>query len=253
MKPFAFTARCQRETIYRQYQRGVRFFDLRVRFDKNRQPIICHGLIEYEGGRNSIYAVLMLLNHKADCYVRVVLETTKPDDFQIECFRNWCLLLSLEYRNIKFFGGNDRTDWYAKNPIYQFDTPMQDLIGRYASATTRFNSRSKLLRIIDDLYPLAYAKKYNLRNRLMGTSTCNQWIMHLMRTLRELTIREILGTEVHNEGVINVYTNDFEYGHKLAIISMVYTIKLLRLKDPIWMEIHGYSQYQDKKRNKSRR
>lgn len=102
MKPLAFIARCQRESLYRQYQKGVRLFDLRVRFDKNRLPIICHGLIEYDRGRNTIDGALTLLNHKADCYVRVVLETSKPDDFQIECFRNWCLLLTCEYRNIKF-------------------------------------------------------------------------------------------------------------------------------------------------------
>lgn len=181
MKYFAFTARCQRVSIYEQYALGVRLFDMRLRFDVSggiySRPYLCHGLIEYETDWNEIYNILDFLNQKGDCYMRMALETRKPDLGLMENFRRWCKCFQAHYTNVKFFGGNDRTDWLAKNPIFQFDTTMPEIEHRYASATSRFNNRFKILRYIDDLYPLAYAKKYNLRNRLLGTSTCNQWIM----------------------------------------------------------------------------
>lgn len=39
LRPFTFMARCQSRSHIEQYKRGARFFDIRVRFDKNGQPI----------------------------------------------------------------------------------------------------------------------------------------------------------------------------------------------------------------------
>ena len=164
MKPIAFTARCQRLNITKQFMCGVRLFDIRVRFDKKGRPYLCHGLIEYDYDPHWILKSLSILGYHQRVYVRMVLETRKPDEWQEMQFRNYCELLELNYSNITFFGGNNRTDWECKHPIYDFKNPLPDIKHSYASATTRFPKGWKWLRHIDDLYPLGYARKYNKKN-----------------------------------------------------------------------------------------
>lgn len=174
MKIFAITARCQRVDLMEQYELGVRLFDLRVRFDKNGAMVICHGLIEYQCQFSRLLLILDEINKKGDCYMRIVLETAKPDKEQERRFRNLCSTLSTIFDSIHFFGGNNRADWNCKNPIYQFDTPMQDLDDRYSSTTTLFPKGWKWLHYIDDLCPILYAKLHNRRNKEAGTT--HDWL-----------------------------------------------------------------------------
>lgn len=175
MKPLAFSARCQRVSVMSQYEAGARMFDIRLRYDEYGIAVLCHGLIEYEHSRTFIEDVLRKLNQKGDCYVRMVLETSKKSEVQEIYFLQDCRRFSEYFRNIKFFGGNNRTDWLCDNPIYSFDTPMPEIDNRYASATTRFDNDSTILRYIDDLYPLDYAKRYN--RKLIKQGTALEWLM----------------------------------------------------------------------------
>jgi hypothetical protein len=52
---------------------------------------------------------------------------------------------------------------------------MPEIDNQYASATTRFDSDSAILRYIDDLYPLDYAKKFN--HKIIEQGTIFQWLM----------------------------------------------------------------------------
>lgn len=174
MRPFAFMARCQRVEFISQYILGVRLFDLRVRFDKkNGLPYICHGFMRYEG---NVYDILEGLNwdRSEDCYCRVVLESEKPTVREAGLFLGFCALIVDLYPHIKFFGGNDRSDWSCKHPLYYFKTPLQDLDDKYSSTTTLFPKGLKWLRFLDDLCPVLYARLHNRRNVERGTS--HEWL-----------------------------------------------------------------------------
>lgn len=48
MKLINFTSKCQKLTINEQCEHGVRYFDFRIRYDKELELFLnCHGLVEY--------------------------------------------------------------------------------------------------------------------------------------------------------------------------------------------------------------
>lgn len=167
LKPFAFMARCQEVDIWNQYFLGVRLFDLRVRFDKNGDPVICHNLAEYKADDSFIFDTLKKLNNCKGIHVRVVLELRKSNtekyDRQKRLFEAFCINLKKDYSNITFFGGNDRTGFTTGEKIYDFNNDVQ-IVGLYSSTTSLFKINSKILRIIDDWYPKYYAQKCNKKN-----------------------------------------------------------------------------------------
>jgi len=174
LRPFAFMARCQRKNVAKQEGLGVRLFDIRLRFDKLKNPIICHGLIEYKHHVDFVWEWIHILNVKGN-YMRIVLETKKPDAFQEECFREFCQAIEKIYTNIKFFGGNNRTDWDCYNPIYKFKNKLEDIDHKYSSTTSLFPDKFKWLIRIDDLCPKLYALLHNKKNVKEGTT--HKWLM----------------------------------------------------------------------------
>ena len=49
LRPFAWIGRCQSQTIGEQFiVWGVRWFDLRLAFDKKGQPYFAHGIFSYK-------------------------------------------------------------------------------------------------------------------------------------------------------------------------------------------------------------
>ena len=81
MRPFAFMARCQRIDIQKQYEMGVRCFDLRLRLGKRSVAYIAHGLVEYNYTLSQLLWDLTWLDQKGDCYVRVMHGTIQqPED-----------------------------------------------------------------------------------------------------------------------------------------------------------------------------
>ena len=170
LRPFAFTARCQRKDIWEQLIYGARMFDLRVRF-RDGKPVIAHGLMEYKMKREELSRILNELNESTSIHMRVTLENNNPDMVQREGFYFFCLHLHRDYPNIKFFGGTDRKDW--ESPIYNFGQSFK-IDHEYSSATSRFSKGPRWLRFIDDLYPIGYAKRYNQRNKWKEGQ---EWIM----------------------------------------------------------------------------
>ena len=76
MWPVVWTARCQKVNFGEQWLEGVRLFDLRLRFDKDGEPIICHGLIEFKSEKTFLDNIFKYLDYG---WFRVVLETKKHD------------------------------------------------------------------------------------------------------------------------------------------------------------------------------
>lgn len=79
-----WAAKCQSKTLSEQFHAGVRYFDIRVKWnEKDRTWVIAHGLIEYKG---NIGRILETLNAFANfynekIYVRFLLEyNNMPDD-----------------------------------------------------------------------------------------------------------------------------------------------------------------------------
>ena len=176
MRLLAITARCQRVNFNRQLDLGAQMFDLRVRFDKDGKPVVCHGLIEYNDPCFDVGFGLLAINSAArqegiTYYCRVVLESKDPDEFQKECFRKYCEFLPSSFPYIRFFGGNDRSDWGCKNPVYDFGVPLPDIDEKHASTTALFPRFPRL----DDLCPILYARLFNHRD--IGQGTTHEWLM----------------------------------------------------------------------------
>lgn len=83
LKPFWWMARCQSKTLNEQFHTyGVRLFDIRIRFDKNEEPIVAHGPIEFKcdvldyiGQIDKFADKVFFLNQPV--YVRLILESNK--------------------------------------------------------------------------------------------------------------------------------------------------------------------------------
>lgn len=160
-KPLFWTVRCQSKSIREQFYSGARLFDIRVRFDEDRDITLAHGPIEFKG---DVYEALEYLDSRAvedSIYVRIILESNSPmkdQDLQEEHFRYFCKNIQEDYTNLTFFGGNRKYDWRV---IYNFNTIEPTLDDRYSSTTG-----TKL----DDLWPWLYAKLHNKNLLKAGTN-----------------------------------------------------------------------------------
>lgn len=151
MKPIAFTARCQNVDIRKQYELGVRCFDLRVRFDNDGNMIVAHGIIEYKEAHALI--ALMFLDGKKDCYVRVLHETRtekQHTQYSVEQFRKFCYTIEKHFNNVHFWCGRNLYDWEVD---YDFDGEDPTCDEKYASVCPP--------KLIDDWFPWLFAKKHN--------------------------------------------------------------------------------------------
>lgn len=151
MKMFNFMSRCQRKNIKEQYENyNVRMFDLRIAFDKNGNPFVRHGLMNY--GYEGIVEILNWLNDKKeDIYIRVILERSEREcgNTQETSFKYYCTWLESNFPNIKFTEGRRKYDWCQ---IYAFTNVSPDLEADFSSV-----KGSKL----NDLWPWLYAKGHN--------------------------------------------------------------------------------------------
>lgn len=143
------TWRCQDITIVQQYDMGVRMFDIRVAFNNGAK--VYHGFTEL---KIDINAVLLYLDTKGDCYVRIVLERVINNTDYI-LFARFCSDISDKYKNIKFFGGVYKKEWKL---LYKFDTEVPEVIELYGS------------RNHPCIYPRLYAKLRNKDSIKLNTS-----------------------------------------------------------------------------------
>ena len=95
MRLFTIFARCQSKDILEQFEAGVRYFDLRVRFSDWHELIVCHGNMEYKFTQYNLKQFLRYLNRKKDCYLRVIYEVNNNKDihttFTISQWLHICL------------------------------------------------------------------------------------------------------------------------------------------------------------------
>ena len=154
--PFRFMARCQSKTIQEQYEEyGIRFFDLRIKFDKNGNPEFAHGSISY---KEDVDYILRYLNSRnEEVKVRFVLEIKKPNELQENLFKLYCALCESLYSNIKFNNGRRKCDWQV---VYDFENPEPEYDEKVSSTTWK---------IWDDWCPYIYARLMNKKNIKKGT------------------------------------------------------------------------------------
>ncbi|MBR6907991.1 hypothetical protein IKN40_05920, partial [bacterium] len=161
MKLFRFVGRCQRVDYLKQLELGVTFFDLRIRFDENQMPVICHGAMKFKHSDTFISDMMKdIQKNYPGITMRVVLEINNKDSYQEFCFRQFCKDIETKYDKINFCGGNNRTDWLCENPLYKFKNPLPNLWGMYSSTTSLFTSSSYILKKIDDWIPFFYANRF---------------------------------------------------------------------------------------------
>lgn len=100
--PFNWMARCQSLTIEKQYERGVRLFDIRIKIVNNKK-YSGHGVATYKVDFDSIFG---FLDNKGDCSVRIILESGNETSFRV-----YVEYLMKKYRNIEYTGGQRKQDW----------------------------------------------------------------------------------------------------------------------------------------------
>lgn len=162
MYPFIPIARCQSKTVTEQFNLGARWFDLRVRYDKNDRLIVAHGLMVYKADVETVCQILDLLNIQAHCakedvYIRVLYELigkdksdkTKEHEAQ---FSGFCDFIQSRFKHLTFVGGQRKYDWVR---IYDFHTQPPKSVDKYSSMTWLK---------IDDWQPWLYATVMNNRN-----------------------------------------------------------------------------------------
>lgn len=161
LKPFFWTARCQSNTLWDQFCKGARLFDIRVRFDKNGDITFAHGPIEFVGNVYDVLEDLDSWSRNCIVYVRIILESNSPmkdQELQEEHFKYFCNNIVNTYTNLIFFGGNRKYDWKV---VHDFGVQEPTLDDKYSSTTG-----SK----IDDLWPWLYARLNNKSNIQNGTN-----------------------------------------------------------------------------------
>ena len=87
MYPFIFIAKCQSINYKKQYECGIRWFDLRLKTTTNfnDEPIIAHGLMKYKTYKGFVDEFLYYINEKAQedldnpIYVRLLYELSTKD------------------------------------------------------------------------------------------------------------------------------------------------------------------------------
>ena len=125
LEPFG---RCQEKSVEQQYREGVRYFDLRVKFDKDGKPYFCHGLTKYKlPAFYDVEHVLRFLNTCAyddeeKVYVRLLLESFRSSEREL--FEQWANKQRESFRHLSFrfgykhpwtlWGGND---WPGFNEV----------------------------------------------------------------------------------------------------------------------------------------
>lgn len=170
--PFRFTAKCQSKSIEKQYEQyGIRYFDLRVSYDKNNQIEFCHGSMRFKG---NVEEVLEYLNNKGEeVWIRFILEgneTTFKFKYLFHqeviplvkshlktLFKKDCKRFEEKYTNLKFHNGRSKWDWKV---VYKFKNSEPSLDQKVSSMTWK---------IFDDWCPWFYAKLMNKKNLAKGT------------------------------------------------------------------------------------
>lgn len=115
LRPFAWMARCQSLTIEEQWEAGVRYFDIRVKFDKNKVAKSGHGLMTYDVRVDHILWLIedYAISSREKAVVRLFHENKrrKPTEDR-EAFRAFCrYAVAFHGDHIRFVEGGCRHDY----------------------------------------------------------------------------------------------------------------------------------------------
>lgn len=158
-KLFHFMSKCQQVPIEEQYEKyNARYFDLRLRQDKDGRWYFAHGQSLFYKENVDVYSVCSFLNSKEDTVVRLVLEELKRNTDKEKRFIELCEYLFNKYKNITFVGFNTKADWSS---LFKYDNQPYFSCYEACSSTTG--------NILDDWWPWLYAKVFNKDNYRQGT------------------------------------------------------------------------------------
>lgn len=173
LKPFTFVAKCQSKTLKEQfYEYKVRYFDIRITFDKRNNIRSSHGSMIW---KYDVEQALSELNHMArnayePVYVRLVLECnseSKRQEKLDDLFIQYCMHFQSMYPYLLFVGGRRKYDW---KKLVEFNTEEPSLDDKYSSTTSPFGpKKNNFWDKIDDWWPWLYAATHNKKIRRKGT------------------------------------------------------------------------------------
>lgn len=164
LKPFSYIiARNQSKDILEQYKAGVRYFDFRLRLDKNDKLMLAHGLATYKLSHDEILSLFELLNKinvlsdTSKIYVRISAELTDKQKDQESKLAEYFKYMDDTYTNLIMIGGYAKYDW--SHCVYYFKNNINQ-----PSMTQNFRSRYKA-----DPWPWLFAKLNNKKYLAKGT------------------------------------------------------------------------------------
>lgn len=143
MRMFSWIGKCQSKTIKEQYELGVRYFDIRVKYNGNGDPISGHGLLTYN---INILDVLTEINTFGDCIVRIILENDKNNG--VELFKLDVQLWNKIFSKTTFVGGAIKGTWEVLVSLSKWVSVEENY--------WQFNKNGKWFP-----YPEKYAKDFN--------------------------------------------------------------------------------------------
>lgn len=119
LRPFAWMARCQDLTIKQQWDYGVRYFDIRVKYDKNGIAKSGHGIMSYDVLVDDILGLIdrYAFESKETAVVRLFHENSRkyPNDYTL-MFQRLCRWAVERFPHIRFIEGGRRYDYKSYLP-----------------------------------------------------------------------------------------------------------------------------------------
>lgn len=138
-----WTTRCQSLNIKEQYKKGVRLFDIRLKWSKERQDWVSgHGIATYD---IDVWEIISYLNYAGGCTIRIILEKGDEDRFISDVKDMLALFLDVE-----FICGRKKKGWVKLLP----ELPEPELNHFYWTHDRWWKIP----------FPRVYAKRHNAEN-----------------------------------------------------------------------------------------
>ena len=124
-KPFSFLWKCQDKSLFEQIEKGVKYLDIRVRYDrKNKVYRFAHGIVDLKhSGFNSIRSLCNYLTAD-DVNYRIILERGNKKDKQR--FISEITLISCSKTYDNFVYGGIKTPWMTVFKNIKFNHNLKD-------------------------------------------------------------------------------------------------------------------------------
>ena len=124
-KPFSFLWKCQDKSLFEQIEKGVKYLDIRVRYDrKNKVYRFAHGIVDLKhSGFNSIRSLCNYLTADNVNY-RIILERGNEKDKQR--FISEIKLISCSKTYDNFVYGGIKTPWMTVFKNIKFNHSLKD-------------------------------------------------------------------------------------------------------------------------------